>query len=139
MDQHDGSEAEQHRGIVHSATDLFLSNTRTLIEQLTQVGVAGAQAVTPEPVRASASHVLDSMRKVTELAPQVTAELDIVMKEIHAKRLTIQALTAELSVLDDQLAVLEQSLAPLQALSRQWTTVQDTLPHWLDRPLGEKD
>lgn len=146
MDQDDSVEAgrsrngprPEHKGVVHSATDLFLSSTRVLVEQVAQAGGAGAQAVVPESVLASANHMLVSMRKVVESAPQVGAELEIVLKEIHAKRLTIQAMTAELAVLDDQLEILERSLAPLQAWSTQWSKVQHTLLHSLDLPADEK-
>jgi hypothetical protein len=126
------------KGIVHSATDLFLSSTRALVEQVAQAGGAGAQAVVPDSVLTSATHMLESMRTAVESAPQVGAELEIVMKEIQAKRLTIQAITAELAVLDDQLEVLERSLAPLQAWSVQWSKVQHTLLHSLDLPGGEQ-
>jgi hypothetical protein len=124
---------DEHKGIVHSATDLFLSSTRALVEQLAQVGSASAQAVLPDPVVSSANRVLDSLRSVIESAPQVSAELEIIVKEIQAKRLTIQAITAELAVLDDQLRILERSLAPLQAWSTQWSKVQHSLLHALDQ------
>ncbi len=129
---------QENKGIVQSATDRFLSSTRMLVEQVAQAGGAGAQAVVPESILSSANHVLESMRKAVESAPQVGAELEIVLKEIHAKRLTIQAITAELSVLDDQLEILERSLAPLQAWSTQWSKVQHTLLHSLDLPASAK-
>jgi len=146
MDQDDSVEAErsrngprqEHKGIVHSATDRFLSSTRMLVEQVAQAGGAGAHAVVPESVLSSANHMLESMRKAVESVPQVGAELEIVLKEVHAKRLSIQAITAELAVLDDQLEILERSLAPLQAWSTQWSEVQHTLLHSLDLPAGEK-
>lgn len=147
MDQNDSVEAErsgngprqERKGIVHSATDRFLSSTRMLVEQVAQAGGAGAQAVVPEAVLSSANRMLESMRNAVESAPQVGDELEIVLKQIHAKRLTIQAITAELAVLDDQLEVLERSLAPLQAWSNQWSKVQHTLLRSLDLPAGDKD
>lgn len=147
MDQDDSAEAESGRSgpreepksIVHSATDLFLSSTRLLVDQMAQAGGAGAQAVVPEAVLSSADYMLESMRKVVESAPQVGAELEIVLKAIHAKRLTIQAITAELAVLDEQLEVLERSLAPLEAWSVQWSKVQHTLLSSFDRPSAERD
>lgn len=146
MDQDDSAKAErshngprqERKGIVHSATDRFLTSTRMLVEQVAQAGGAGAQAVVPDSVLASANHMLESMRRAVEAAPQVGAELEIVLKEIHAKRLTIQAIEAELSVLDDQLEILERSLAPLQAWGTQWSKVQHTLLHSLDPSAGEK-
>lgn len=147
MDQDDSVEAEtsgdgprqDHQGIVHSATDLFLSSTRALVEQVARAGGAGAQAVVPDQVLSSATRMLESMRQAVESAPQVGAELDIVLKEIRAKRLTIRAIEAELAVLDDQLEILERSLAPLQAWSTQWSKVQHTLLHSLDLPSDEQD
>ena len=147
MDQDDGVLTEgsggeprrERRGIVHSATDRFLSSTRMLVDQVAQAGGAGAQAVVPENVLSSATHMLESMRRAVESAPQVGAELEIVLKEIHAKRLTIQAITAELEVLDDQLEILERSLAPLQAWGAQWSKVQHTLLHSLDAPSHEQE
>lgn len=130
---------QEHKGIVHSATDQFLSSTRTLVEQIARAGGAGAQAVVPEQVLSSANRMLASMRQAVESAPQVGAELEIVLKEIRAKRLTIQAITAELAVLDDQLEVLEWSLVPLQAWSAQWSKVQHTLLHSLDLPAEQQD
>ncbi|CUR61973.1 conserved hypothetical protein [metagenome] len=140
MDQDDSVAAEpspsgpgqERKGIVHSATDLFLSSTRALVEQVAQAGGAGAQAVVPEAVLSTANRMLESMRTAIESAPQVDAELEIVLKEIRAKRLTIQAITAELAVLDDQLDMLERSLAPLQAWTAQWSKVRHTLLHSLD-------
>ena len=146
MDQDDSVEAEkprngprqERRGIVHSATDLFLNSTRALVEQVAQAGGAGAQAVVPESVLSTANRMLESMRTAVESAPQVDAELEIVVKEIRAKRLTIQAITAELAVLDDQLEMLERSLAPLQAWSAQWSKVRHTLLHSLDLDTNKK-
>lgn len=135
----DDGPRREHKGIVHSATDLFLSSTRMLVEQVAQAGGAGAQAVVPESVLSSAPRMLESMREAVESAPQVGAELEIVLKEIRAKRLTIQAITAELAVLDDQLDILERSLAPLQAWGTQWSKVQHALLHSLDRPSDVQD
>lgn len=147
MDQDDGVGAERSRarpkqerkGIVHSTTDRFLSSTRMLVEQVAQAGGAGAHAVVPESVLSSANHMLESMRRAVESAPQVGAELEIVVEQIHAQRLTIQAITAQLAVLDDQLEILERSLAPLQAWGTQWNKVQHTLLHSLDLPSAEQD
>lgn len=48
-------------------------------------------------------------------------------QEIHAKRLTIQAMTAELTVLDAQLEVLERVLAPVEAWSEQLDALRNAL------------
>lgn len=88
----------------------------------------------PDPVLTSVSHMLSSMRRVVEEAPQISAELDVMVSEVHAKRLTIQAVTADLAVLDAQLEILEQALAPVQALSLQWSQMKHSLLHSLDLP-----
>ncbi|HEX5730394.1 hypothetical protein, partial [Microbacterium sp.] len=105
------------KGVLQSATDMFLGSTRSVVELLAQAGGAGAQALVPDPVLTSVSNMLRSMRKVVDEAPQISAELDVMVSELHAKRLTIQAVTAELGVLDAQLELLEQTLAPVQAWS----------------------
>jgi prefoldin subunit 5 len=48
------------------------------------------------------------------------SELDVVLQEVHAKRLSVQALQAELAALDRQLEVLEQALAPVESWMHQW-------------------
>lgn len=125
---------QEHKGVLQSASELFLGSTRAVVALVTQAGGAGAQAVMPDPVLRSVSQMLHSMRKVVEEAPQIGAELDVMVNEIHAKRLTIQSVTAELAVLDAQLEILEQALAPVQAWSQQWTQMKHRLLHSLDLP-----
>ena len=67
------------------------------------------------------------MRRLADQMPPVTAELDVLVHEVHAKRLSIQALQAELAALDQQLEVLERSLVPVQAWSRQWNRLRRAL------------
>ena len=62
-----------------------------------------------------------------EQAPPFTAELDVLLLELHAKRLTVQALQAELSAFDQQLNVLEKSLAPMESWIHQWTRLHQSL------------
>lgn len=131
--------AQERRGLVQSVSERFLSTTRALVDQVAQVGAAGAQAVAPGPVLSSAHHMLGAMRRAVEEVPQVGTELEIVMREIRAKRLMIQAVTAELAVLDDQLEVLERALAPVQAWSNQWGRLQHSLLHALDLPEAPED
>jgi prefoldin subunit 5 len=56
------------------------------------------------------------------------------MEEVHAKRLSIQALQAELSALDHQLEVLERAMAPVHAWSRHWERLQNSLVQAIDLP-----
>lgn len=120
------TEHDERHGLVQSAVDLFLERTQALAEQVVAVGT-GALGVVPEPVPATVVRMLASLRQLAEQVPPVTAELDVLVQEVHAKRLSIQALQAELAALDRQLEVLEQSLAPVEAWSRQWNRIRTTL------------
>ena len=124
----------ERKGMLQSAADMFVNSTRSVVELVAQAGGAGAQAIVPDPVLTTVSHMLRAMRKVIEEAPQVSAELDVMMSEIRAKRLTIQSVTAELMVLDAQLEILERTLAPVQAWSVQWSQMKHSLLHSLDLP-----
>ena len=59
------------------------------------------------------------------------AGLDVLLLELHAKRLTVQALQAELSAFDQQLDVLEKSLAPMESWIHQWTRLHQSLTETL--------
>lgn len=74
---------------------------------------------------------LSSLQQVVGQIPPLTAELDILIRELHAKRLSIQALQAELAVLDDQFGVLERSLAPVQSWSHQWDRMRHSFTETL--------
>ena len=97
---------------------------------------SGALGVVPEPVPSTVTRMLASLRQLAEQAPPLTAELDILVEEVHAKRLSIQALRAELDALDHQLEVLENSLVPVQAWGRQWNRMQHALTESLHLPEG---
>jgi hypothetical protein len=118
-------EPERH-GLVQSSIDVFLDRTRAVAELMAAAG-SGALGAMPEPVPATVNRMLSSLRQVADTLPPITAELDIVVQEVHAKRLSIQALQAELSTLDRQLEVLERSLAPVEAWSRQWNRMRHSL------------
>lgn len=120
-------QAEPRRyGLLQSAVQEFLERTRAVANLVSSVG-GGALGATPEPVRATVTRMLLSLQQLVEQAPPITAEFDILVQEIHAKRLTVQALQAELSAFDQQLDVLERSLAPLEVWTRQWTQLRDSL------------
>lgn len=118
---------EPGRGAPHSALDVFLDRTRAVIELVTSAGTAGARAVVPDPVLVPVSRMLTSLRTIAEQAPQLTDELDVVVEEVQAKRLSIQALQTELGALDHQLQILEAALVPVQTWSHQWGRVQHAL------------
>lgn len=125
-------EHESHRGMLQSTFDLFVDSARTVTQLAAQAGSAGAHAVVPEQALASVEGMLSSLRKVAEQAPAITDELGVLMRELRAKRLTIQAVTAELTVLDEQLEILERTLAPVEVWSGQWGQMQRSLLASLD-------
>jgi hypothetical protein len=120
------------RGRLHSAFDLFLDRTRAVTELVTSAGTAGARAVIPDPALGAVSRMLTSLRTIAEQAPQLTDELDVLVEEVRAKRLSIQALQTELGALDHQLQILEATLAPVQSWAHQWGRVQRALLNVLD-------
>lgn len=72
----------------------------------------------PHPVPAVITGVNDTLAAVSEVAPVFSLQLDAVVREVSAQRLSLQALSAELAALDSQLAVLERSLAMVQTWAR---------------------
>ena len=114
------------QGMLHSAVDAFVDSTRAVVDVMASAG-SGALGVLPPPVPDTVTRMLTSMRRLAEQVPSITAELDVVVNEVHAKRLSIQALQAELAALDQQLEVLEKSLVPVQGWSRQWNRLRRSL------------
>jgi chromosome segregation ATPase len=125
-------DADRH-GLLQATIDVFLDRTRTVAELVATAG-GSALGKVPEPVPSAVTRMLASLRQLAEQAPPLTAELDVLVDEVHAKRLSIQALQAELAALDRQLDVLERSLTPLQAWGRQWERLQKALTRTLDLP-----
>lgn len=124
---------ERSHGMLQSTIDVFLDRTRAVAELMGSVG-SGALGKVPEPVPSTVTRMLAALRQLAEEAPPLTAELDILVEEVHAKRLSIQALQAELNALDRQLEVLERSLAPVEAWSHQWNRIQHALADTLGLP-----
>jgi hypothetical protein len=124
------------RGLLHSTVDVFLDRTRALADLVTSAG-GSALGHVPEPVPTAVTRMLVSLRTLAEQAPPVTAELGVLIDEVHAKRLSVQALQAELGALDRQLEVLERSLAPLESWTRQWSRIQHALTDTLGLPADE--
>ncbi|MGZ8689586.1 MAG: hypothetical protein ACXWXV_02635 [Aeromicrobium sp.] len=125
-------QGSHRRGLLQSAVDLFLDRTRAVGELVGSAG-SGAVGALPDAVPETVTRMLSSLQQVVDQIPPLTAELDILIKELHAKRLSIQALQAELAALDDQLGVLEQALAPVQSWSIQWNRVRQSLTETLRR------
>jgi hypothetical protein len=117
-------------GLLQSAAEAFVERTRALVDLMATAG-SGALGALPEPVPGSVARMLHALRLLVDQMPPVTAQLDVLVQEVHAKRLSIQALQAELSALDAQLAVLERSLGPVEAWSRQWNRLRRSLDETL--------
>lgn len=129
MNEQDPTDQERH-GMVQGAIDVFLDRTRSLADLVASAG-SGALGVLPEPVPATVTRMLVSLRQLVEQMPQVTLELDVLVQEVNAKRKSVQALQAELAVLDSQLEMLERTLVPVQAWSRQWNRMRRSLTETL--------
>lgn len=122
---------EAHRrGLLQSAMDEFLDVTQSVVNLVGSVG-SGALGAMPEPLPSTVTRLLRSLQQLMDQAPPVTAELDILVQELHAKRLTVKALQAELSAFDHQLDVLEKSLAPLESWVHQWARLRQSLTETL--------
>lgn len=126
-------DTEERHGLIQSTFDVFLERTRAVTELMANAG-SGALGMVPEPLPSTVTRMLSSMRQLAEQVPPLTAELDVLVDEVHAKRLSIEALQAELSALDKQLEVLEKALAPMQTWSRQWERLQRSLTNSIPVP-----
>ena len=125
-------QAETHRySLLHSAMDELLEGTRAVTRLMGTMGGEAVSAI-PEPVAVPVTRMLESLQKLVELAPPLSAQFDVLVEELHAQRLTVQALQAELSAFDHQMEVIEQALAPLQSWTHQWSRLRQSLirtPH----------
>lgn len=119
--------------MLQASIDVFLDRTRAVTEMMANVG-SGALGKVPEPVPATVTRMLASLRQLVEQAPPLTAEVGVLIEEVHAKRLSIQALQAELLALDHQLEVLERALAPVESWSKHWERLQRSLTDSLSLP-----
>ncbi len=95
---------------------------RGLTRRLATTSIAVA-AVAPGPLR----HVLAMFARTVDELPSVAEQLDVLMAEVHAQRLGLQSVEAELAALDSQLAVLERSLAPVSAWTHQTARLRSGL------------
>jgi hypothetical protein len=130
---------ETHRyGLLQSAMEEFLQRTQALASLAVSVG-SGALGALPEPVPGTVSRMLKSLQQLSEVAPPLTAEFEVLVEELHAQRLTVQALQSELLAFDHQLEVLEKSLAPLETWAHQWAGLRQTLTETLHSTAPEPD
>ncbi|KXX58829.1 MULTISPECIES: hypothetical protein [unclassified Rhodococcus (in: high G+C Gram-positive bacteria)] len=123
---------ETHRySLFHAAMDELVEGTRAVARLMGTMGGEAVSAI-PEPVAVPVTRMLESLQTLVELAPPLSAQFDVVVEELHAQRLTVQALQAELSAFDHQMEVIEQALAPLQSWTHQWSRLRQSLiqtPH----------
>ena len=130
---------EKHRyGLLQSAMEEFLQRTHALASLASSVG-GGALGTLPEPVPGTVNRMLKSLQQLSEVAPPLTAEFEVVVEELHAQRLTVQALQSELLAFDHQLEVLEKSLAPLENWAHQWARLRQSLAETLHSTAPEPD
>lgn len=127
------SGSDERHGLLQSTFDLFIDRTRALADLMASAS-SGALGIVPEPVPSTVTRMLSSMRQLAEQVPPLTAEFDVLVDEVHAKRISIQAMQAELAALDRQLEVLERSLAPMQAWTRQIERLQRSLVKTIEVP-----
>jgi hypothetical protein len=120
----------QRNGLLQSAMDEFIARTRAMVNLVGTVG-SGALGAMPEPVPATVTRMLSSLQQLIDQAPPFTAEFDVLVEELHAQRLTVQALQAELTAFDHQLEVIEKSFAPLESWAHQWTRLRQSLTETL--------
>jgi len=134
---------ETHRyGLLQSAMEEFLQRTHALASLAGSVG-SGALSALPEPVPGTVNRMLKSLQQLSEVAPLLTAEFEVLVEELHAQRLTVQALQSELLAFDHQLEVLETSLAPMENWAHQWARLHQSLAETLHstapEPASETD
>lgn len=118
-------------GLVQGATDLLVERTRNLMDLLASAG-GGALGKVPEPVPAAVRQMVGALVQVTDQMPPVTAELGVIIEQLHAQRKSVQALQAQLAVMDRQLELLERTLAPVEAWQKSWESVRASLRQSLD-------
>ena len=114
--------------VLDAAAHGLTGQAREVTRRLAGAGVS-AVGVAPGPLR----HALASLARSMDQLPSVSQQLDVLMAEVHAQRLAIQAVEAELAALDDQLAVLERSMAPIAAWSHQSARLRAALADVLEQ------
>ncbi len=117
-------------GLLQSALDEFLSRARAVADVVGSIG-SEAVGVVPDIVPDTITRMLLSLQQLVDQVPQLTSEVEVLLEGVHAKRLTLQALQAELAAFDSQLELLEKSLAPLQTWTGQWARLRGSLSETL--------
>lgn len=127
-----------HRaGLLQSAMEELQERTRAVANLVGSVG-SEALGVIPEPVSAPVTRMLNSLQQFIDLAPPFIDEFEVLVEELHAQRLTVQALQAELSAFDHQMGLIEKSLAPLESWIHQWSRLRQSLAQTPEHPAAPK-
>jgi len=124
--------------LLQAAMEEFIQRTRSVASLVGSLG-SGALSAMPEPVPATVTRMLKSLQQLIDQAPPLTEEISVLIEEIHAQRLTVQALQAEMAAFDHQLDVLEKSLAPLETWTHQWARMRQSLTENLQTAPPEPD
>jgi len=111
---------------LRDASELMLSQFRAATEMAMSAGrlTMGADGL---PSTEAAAGVLAYLQKLAAQTPLPSAQLDLLIKELQAKRALIGALQLQLGAFEQQLEMMEKSLQPLQEWGQQWSDVQKSL------------
>ncbi|MFP5346685.1 MAG: hypothetical protein ACLGIA_06635 [Actinomycetes bacterium] len=127
----DGKPSRESR-LLRAALDEFLERTRGIADFVASTG-GGAIGAVPAVLPPAVTGMVSSFQRLAERLPAPTAQLDMFVQEIRAKRAIVRALMEQLEAFEQQLDVLEKSLEPLQSWSHQWgelrTSVLDAVRH----------
>ncbi len=130
-------------GYLRDATELLLNQVRAATDMTADAGRRAMAGVNVPPTTDAATDVLSYLQGVMAQAPAPIAQLDLLAKELRAKRALINALQLQLAAFEQQLQMVEQSLQPLHAWGQQWSSVQkslsDTLQPFVRPSLPEPD
>lgn len=126
----DQDKARQN-ALVQAALQELLERTKAVTQLLGSVGT-GARGALPDLARTSMAPVLAAQQRLIESVPPVP-DLDVLVHQLQAKRLTLQALQAELSAFDHQLQALEQAIAPVARWAHEWSQLAKSVTELLDR------
>lgn len=120
-------EQEQARqnALVQAAMQELLERTRAVTQLLSPVG-AGAREAVPDLARSPVTPVLAARLRLLESVPPVP-DIDVLVQQVQAKRLTLAALQAELAAFDHQLQALEQAIAPGARWAHGWSQLAKSL------------
>lgn len=112
--------------LLRAALDDFLERARGVAGFVVSTGGDALGAV-PAVLPPAVTGMLSSFQRLADRLPAPTAELDMFVQEIRAKRALVRALQEQLAAFDQQLDVLEKSLEPLQIWTHQWDELRASM------------